>query len=295
MDGEVLIQGRTLNQQDLDQLRDLIAAHPEWHRNRLSQELAQRWNWRTHTGRLKDMAARTLLLKLHRRGWITLPSPRHPPTHRSPSNPALPWPEPIETPISATLRELTPLTVDLVQAGHPRYPTVSRYLATHHYLGYRGPVGESLAYLARDGHGRDVACLLFGAAAWKVAPRDRFIGWDPPTRARHLHLLTNNTRFLILPWVRVPHLASHLLALTLKRVSADWQARYGHPIYLVETFVDAERFQGTCYKAANWIHVGHTQGRSRQDRDRTLCVPVKDIYLYLLAPRLRELLCHVDP
>lgn len=287
-----VLQGRLLHGADLERLRSLIAAHPAWSRRRVSVELAQAWNWRTLTGQLKDMAARSVLLKLEERGWITLPPRRRKASRRLPILPEQPVEDGACASITATLSELTPLAVEPVAAGHPVF---SRHLATHHYLGYRGPVGEHLAYKVCDQHGRDVACLLFGAAAWKAAPRDRFIGWDPATRARHLHLVVNNSRFLILPWVRVPHLASHVLALILKRVGADWQVKYGHPVHLVETFVQRDRFRGTCYRAANWIHVGQTQGRSRQDRDRTLCVPVKDIYLYPLTPHLRARLCHVDP
>ncbi|MEK7746872.1 MAG: Druantia anti-phage system protein DruA, partial [Elusimicrobiota bacterium] len=272
----------------------LIASHPDWHRNRLSQELAQAWNWRTDTGRLKDMAARTMMLKLSRRGLIVLPSPRRQQAPRKPPSPELPGLENLPPPIIANLHELAPVIIEPLHAKHPDYRAFSRHLARHHYLGHRGPVGEHLAYLARDRHGRDVACLLFGASAWKAAPRDQFIGWDDATRAKRLNWTTNNTRFLILPWVRVPHLASHLLARVLRRLSADWQAKYGHPIRLVETFVDRSRFKGTCYRAANWTLVGQTQGRSRQDRDRALQVPVKDIYLYPLSPRFREELCRVD-
>jgi len=155
-------------------------------------------------------------------------------------------------------------------------------------------VGENLAYLARDRNGRELACVLFGAAAWKAAARDRFIGWDHATRALRLGFLTNNTRFLILPWVRVPHLASHLLGRILRRLSADWQGKYGHPIYLVETFVESDRFRGTCYRAADWTLVGRTQGRSRQDRAHRFQVRVKDIYLYPLTSGFREELCRVD-
>lgn len=286
------IQGRDLRERDLAEIRNLIAGHHQWSRFRLSIELAQAWNWRTPTGQLKDMAARSLLLKLEQRGWITLPPPRQKVSRRLPKAPELPLEDVARSSITARLCELTPLALEIVAATHPAF---SRYLSNYHYLGYSGPVGESLAYLARDRHGRDMACLLFAAAAWKAAPRDRFIGWDPATRARHLDLVANNSRFLILPWVRVPHLASHVLALILKRLSADWQVKYDHPVHLVETFVQRDRFRATSYRAANWIHVGQTQGRSRQDRDRTLCVPVKDIYLYPLTPCLRELLCHVDP
>ncbi len=286
------MQGRSLTEQNLIEIRILIASHPDWHRKRLSQELALAWDWRTGAGRPKDMAAYTLLLKLHRRGVITLPLPRRKPTRRRLPPPELPGLENLPAPITASLRELTPVTVEPLHARHPAYLTFSRLLARHHYLGHRGPVGENLAYLVRDRHGRDVACLLFGAAAWKAASRDRFIGWDDATRAKRLNWTTNNTRFLILPWVRVPHLASHLLALTLQRLSADWQAKYGHPVHLVETFVDRSRFKGTCYRAANWICVGQTQGRSRQDRDRTLQVPIKDVYLYPLRKDFRDILTH---
>lgn len=145
-----------------------------------------------------------------------------------------------------------------------------------------------MKYLVRDRHGRDLACVLFGSAAWKTKPRDEFIGWSRETRARNLLWITNNTRFLILPWVRVPHLASHVLGRISRRIRTDWRAKYGHPVYLLETFVEQGRFLGTCYKAANWIFVGSTTGRSRQDRYNTLAVPVKDIYLYPLIPHFKE-------
>lgn len=288
------IQGRDLRESDIAQIRSLIADHPDWHRTRLSVELAKAWNWRSAVGQLKDMASRTLLLRLERRGWIALPPRRH---ELYPRLPLIVAPEtaPLApAPITKSLADLLPVSLELVPAGHPDRALFSHYLAQHHYLGYRGPVGENLAYLARDRHGREAACILFGAAAWKIMPRDVWIGWDPIIRARNLQYITNNTRFLILPWVRVPHLASHLLGRILRRLSADWQGKYGHPIYLVETFVDRSRFLGTCYRAANWNCVGQTQGRSRQDRYSTLRVPVKDIYVYPLIPAFHERLCHPD-
>ena len=284
----VVLQGRLIHDHDLEQVRSLITTYPDWSRRRLSVELAQAWNWRTFTGQLKDMAARSLLLTLDERGWITLPPRRRKASRRLPIFPELPVEDGACASITATLRALTPLAVEPVAAGHSAF---SRHLATHHYLGYRGPVGEHLAYTVCDQHGRALACVLFSAAAWKTAPRDRFIGWDPATRARHLHLVANNSRFLILPWVHVPHLASHVLGHITRRLAADWQARYGHPVHLVETFVEHQRFRGTCYRAANWIHVGQTQGRSRQDRAHTLCVPVKDVYLYPLTQGFRRALC----
>jgi hypothetical protein len=164
----------------------------------------------------------------------------------------------------------------------------SAALAEFHYLGCRGTVGENLQYMVTDVNGRLLACLLFGSAAWKCSPRDQYIGWTREQRERHLHLITNNTRFLILPWVQVPHLASWILGHVLRRLSADWQKKYGHRIVLVETFVERDRFAGTSYKASNWIRLGFTTGRSRQDRRRTLQVPVKDVYIYPLDHRFRE-------
>jgi hypothetical protein len=166
-------------------------------------------------------------------------------------------------------------------------------LAAYHYLPYRSAVGENLAYLVRDRQGRDLACVLFGAAAWRLQPRDAFIGWTAAARQRHLEWVTNNSRFLILPWVRVAHLASCILGGIVRRLSADWQAHYGHPVHLVETFVERDRFRGTAYQAANWMGVGPTQGRTRQDRQHTIQAAVKDIYLYPLHAHFRETLCHV--
>jgi hypothetical protein len=194
--------------------------------------------------------------------------------------------------ITSSLAELTPLSLSLPVAGSPEEHLFHHYLATHHYLGFQRSVGENLKYMVKDRHGRDLAVVLFGSAAWKTKPRDQFIGWTDAIRGSHLSMMANNTRFLILPWVKVPHLASHLLASCLKRICDDWQHKYGHPIHLVETFVERDRFRGTCYRAANWKLVGQTTGRSRQDRYSNMCVPVKDIYLYPLTPRFRECLCH---
>jgi Domain of unknown function (DUF4338) len=164
-------------------------------------------------------------------------------------------------------------------------------LAHHHYLGHRNCVGENLRYLVREREGRPVACLLFGSAAWHCRVRDAFVGWTPPQRQRRLAWMTNNTRFLILPWVRVPHLASHVLGLVARRLSCDWQRRYGHPIHLLETFVERERFTGTCYRAAGWIAVGDTAGRGRNAPRGALPIPSKAVYLKVLDGDFRGLLC----
>ena len=184
-------------------------------------------------------------------------------------------------PWSAGLNEIRPVAVELVVAGSAGLSRWAFYLDEFHYLGLR-VVGENLGYLAHDSHGREVAALLFGAPAWRCAARDRALGWTDEERRQRLERITDNTRFLILPWVRVPHLASHVLGAVARRIEADWQAKYGHGLDWLETFVERGRFAGTCYRAANWRCVGQTKGRSRQDSNHTCRVPVKDVYLYAL-------------
>lgn len=288
------IQGRLLSHEDVVFIQKLLSDHPAWSRNQIALALAEAWNWRTAAGRLKNFSAASMLIKLEKRGLISLPARRRPPPTRliGPAAPEVPWPEPEL--IASPLTTLQPLSIEVLGPKDPGYGVLAHYLVNHHYLGFRRGVGENVAYLIRDRAGRDVACALFGSAAWRVNARDRHIGWDDATRARTLNWITNNVRLLILPWVRVPHLASHILGRLMRRLAADWQAKYAHPVHLVETFVDRSRFRGTCYRAANWICVGQTQGRSRQDKERTLSVPVKDIYLYPLTADFRYKLCH-DP
>ena len=280
------IQGRDLRPADLAWLREWIGAHPTWSRKRLAKELCVQWDWRDGAGRLKDFAARSFLLKLASAGQITLPAlrPRSLTGFRRVVREPEGWREPPV--LTTSLAALQPLTFEVVQTGTAAQGVWSFFLARYHYLGLR-VVGENLGYLVRDRHGRDVACLLFGAAAWQCAPRDRYLEWSAPERSARLSEIANNTRFLILPWVRVPHLASHLLGRVARRIDADWRAKYGHGLRWLETFVERDRFQGTCYRAANWHCVGQTKGRSRQDRRQELSVPVKDIYL-LAVPSQRQ-------
>jgi hypothetical protein len=285
-----VIQGRHIAATDLEQVRHLLAAHPDWSRRRLSQYLATLWNWRNPIGQLKDMAARTLLLKLEQRGWIALPPRRQVPSNRM-RHKRMPTPQVLvpESPLWADLGTLLPLEISEVStpAGTRQRALFENLLHRHHYLSYRSPVGENLQYLVHDRQGRPLACVLFGAAAWQCADRDEYIGWTAAARSQGLHRVANNSRFLIAPWVRVPALASHLLSRITRRLSRDWQRKYGHPIYLLETFVQHDRFAGRCYRAANWQHVGQTKGRSRQNRPdgRPYRLPIKDVYLYPLHPR----------
>jgi hypothetical protein len=290
MTNGLVLQGRELNDADLGLIRALLAEHPEWCRSRLSLELCERWNWRNAQGRIKDMAARTLLLKLERAGHVVLP-PRRAASPNGRRNQGAPVVEPAPDPIRGGLRALQPLTVSVVAPGAEDLRLFNGLLACHHYLGHRNTVGENLRYLVRDQHGRPVACALFGSAAWQCAARDAFIGWGRPARERNLQRLTNNTRFLVLPWVEVPHLASHVLGLIARRIRTDWQGKYGHPVAALETFVARDRFRGTCYQAANWLRLGATQGRSRNDRDHVIRTSIKDVYLYPLSKDFRQELC----
>ena len=289
------MQGRDLSEADLAEIRQLRAEHPEWTRLQLSVCLAERWDWRNGAGRLKDMAARTLLLKLHERGLIELPPPRRRTGRRRAVAPARnPAPQgelfgSVPPAIIDPLAVLRPLKLELVETRAQR-GQVRQLLERYHYRGYSGAVGENVQYLIRDGRARELAVMVFGAAAWKVAARDRFIGWSDGQRAQRLGGLANQQRFLILPWVQVRHLASHVLALATQRLARDWQARYGHPIWLLETFVEPARFAATSYQAAGWIEVGQTTGRTRQDRDRTIQTPIKSIWLRPLHPRFRTYL-----
>ena len=292
MTESLTLQGRCLSPADLHDLRQWVATNPHWSRWRLSRELATRWDWRNDTGVLKDMAARTLLLKLAQRGLLALPERRQVPTNRMrcAAPPASEWPAPSE-PIAGPLASLKPLSLHEVSGQPPARAWVKAALARFHYLGFGGAVGENLHYVVRDGQSRPLACLVFGAAAWQCQARDQFVGWTAGQRQQHLGWVANNTRFLILPWVRVPDLGSWILGQVAGRIARDWQAKYGHPVVLLETFVEQPRFRGTVYRAANWQPVGVTTGRSRQDRHTCLQVPRKDIYLYPLRRRFREALC----
>jgi len=293
MSNSFVCQGRLINDADIIWLRSWIDAHPHWSRFKLATELCNLWNWRTPTGQLKDFAARTFLRKLMERGLITLPplcTYKRTKKGFAVATNTTPADLPPALSIETQLETLLPLSFTIASNGSNEEGRFHHYLAHHHYLGFHRTVGENMKYLVRDCHGRDLACILFGSAAWKTKPRDEFIGWSHEIRARRLSSVTNNTRFLILPWVRVPLLASHVLGRVVRRIRTDWQAKYGHPVHLLETFVERDRFVGTCYKAANWVFVGTTKGRSRQDCYNTLIVPVKDVYLYPLIPHFKEAL-----
>jgi uncharacterized protein DUF4338 len=287
MDWPLKIQGRLLTEAEVNRIRMLLADNPKWNRTRLSRELCEIWNWQRPDGQLKDMACRELLLKLEFRSLIKLP-PR-----QSTVAGRLPTIESIEVdrqPVSCPFSEVKPVQVVDARSS-TEYEKAFNYLVKeYHYLSFGRPVGQNMKYLIIGADKRFLGCLLFGAAAWKSADRDQWIGWAPDIRERNLGLICNNTRFLILPWIKVPHLASYALGACLRRLSSDWRHRYGTEIALVETFVDTTRFKGTCYKAANWQKVGQTKGRSRQDRQRKIKVPIKDIWVYPLRRGFQDTL-----
>lgn len=288
MDEALVLQGRTITAADIACVRRLIEENPSFTRRRLSREICHLWNWKNAQGQIKDMACRTLLLKLGCRNLVVLPARAQEPRPRL-QRIYLPH---AKDPIVTDLRSLQPIKVINVKTGTEDQKMFSCLLDEYHYLGYKTSVGENLKYMVVDCSQRIVACLLFGSAAWKTTPRDVFIGWSDESRQKNINLMTNNTRFLILPWVRVPHLASHVLSLISRRINNDWMEKYNHPVWALETFVDTVRFKGTCYKAANWIYLGKTKGRSRNDRFHKLQTSIKDIYFYPLNQDFKKVLGH---
>ena len=269
--------GRHFTPAELDTIRALTTSLPT--RAQIAEATCQALDWRRVDGRTKAMSARVALNRMADDGLLTLPAPRN--TNGNGRGPRhdRQLMIPLDT-IQGPLADLGPLTPRVVSTLSDSR-TWNTLIATHHYLGYTPLAGAQLRYLIHCPAGV-VAALGFAASAWTCAPRDTHLGWDSPTRQARLHLVIGNARFLILPHVRVPHLASTILGRITRRLPADWQAAYGYTPVLAETFVDAERFAGTCYRAANWIHVGTTQGRGKLDRHHQRALPVKDVYLYPL-------------
>ena len=290
MPAERVIHGRIITAENLGLIQSLLRNHPHWSRSRLSRELCQLWNWRDAKENLRDIACRTLLLRLHRSGDVVLPPPRSNPHNEGRYRSLAKVPHDSH-PLQSPLAHVTPLEIAISRPGSSDDALWLFLLQQYHYLGCRHVPGENLRYLVRAANGQIIACALFAAAAWKVAARDRFIGWSPEQRQTQWSRITNNARLLLLPWVQIPGLASHLLSQLCGRLLPDWEEKYGHPIHLVESFVDRSRFRGTCYRAANWLLLGRTVGRTRNDRDHLLHASVKDLYVYPLHPNFRRKLC----
>ena len=280
------VQGRDISASDIALIEGLTNSNPNWSRTRLSRELCLRWNWRNAAGNLKDMSCRMLLLKLEKMGYMELPPGIHSGNNSNRNKMVEPVLHTKEL-ISVELKELLPLQICVVANGYD-LKLFKYFISAHNYLGWRGPVGEHLKYFVLDNQSRPLACLMFGASAWKIEPRDRFIGWSPESRVRNLSFIANNNRFLILPWVKVKCLASHILGLISRRISEDWQKKYNHEIYMLETFVEDNRFLGTSYKASNWLYLGKTLGRGRNDVKNEYKLPIKSIWVYVLVGNVRN-------
>jgi hypothetical protein len=277
---------RVITEDDLVFIRKLIAEHPGSSRRDLSKKLCLAWNWVQANGALRDMVCRSLMLTLYRDGLIELP-----PVRQVSRNPMVERNRPPlvsvdEAPLQMTLSELGPLELRQVRrtSEEALFNSLVRH---HHYLGYSQPVGEHLKYLVFAG-GRPVACVAWSSAPRHLGSRDRFIGWDKQARLKNIKHLAYNTRFLILPWVKVPHLASHILGRMARTLSSDWQRVYAHPIYFVETFIDRQRFAGTCYRAANWTVLGETTGRGKDDLTHKANRSIKEVLGYPLVKDFRR-------
>jgi hypothetical protein len=292
MHGTLSYRHRLITDDDLVFIRRLIAENPDSSRWGLSKKLCEAWNWVQSNGALRDMVCRGMMLMLHRRGLIELPPVRQVSRNflvdrRKPEGVSID-----QTPLSIRLAELGPLEMRQVRRT-PEEALFNSLLERHHYLGYTQPVGEHLKYLVYA-QGRPVACVAWSSAPRHLGSRDRYIGWGSEARLENIRLLAYNTRFLILPWVTVPHLASHILGRMARMLSADWQRLYGHPIYFVETFIDPQRFRGTCYRAANWTVLGATTGRGKDAPTRQANRSIKQVLGYPLVKDFRQRLSNLD-
>ena len=280
-------RGREITPADTAFVQRLIAENPGWSRRRLSAELCRAWNWVQANGALRDMVCRSLLLQLHRAGLIVLPAKRmSPPNNVVARPPPAPCLSLEERPRECRLGELGPLEIRQVRrTAHEAL--FGQLMQAEHYLRYTQPVGEHLKYLVFAGT-EPIAAMAWSSAPRHLAARDRFIGWTPEVRRRHLHLIAYNTRFLILRRVKVRHLASHLLGRVARQIANDWQALYAHPVYLLETFIDPARFRGSCYRAANWIGLGLTTGRGHNALTSRRDQPRKELWVCPLSKDFRR-------
>jgi len=280
-------RGQEIGREQISFLREFIESHPTSSRWKLSRQLCEALGWKQANGALRDVVCRGLLLMLERAGQIELPPVRR--QIRGQCRTARSRPEAVlidTRPLAVPFAALGPIDIQQVRRTADE-PVFNGLMESHHYLKYEQPVGEHLKYFLWA-QGRPIACLAWSSAPRHLASRDRYIGWSAEARRRNIRFLAYNSRFLILPWVAVPHLASHILSRIARRLSADWEAMYGHPIYFLETFVDPERFRGTCYRAANWVLVGRTTGRGKDDQTHRPNRSIKEVWGYPLTPRFRQ-------
>jgi hypothetical protein len=280
-------RGRQIRDAEVTFLRELIAQNPDLSRRRLSVKVCEAWHWVQPNGQTRDMVCRGLMLALHRAGHIQLPAKRYSPPNNAIAHRRVAASEVYDTtPIEGSLASLGPLTIRLVRRSTDE-TLFAQLLRDHHYLGYSRPVGEHLKYLVMAGE-RPVACLAWSSAPLQLNLRDQFVGAPKQAYRHNLHQIAYNSRYLILPWVNVRHLASHLLGRIARQISADWQDLYKHPIQLLESFVDIERFRGTCYRAANWICLGRSLGRGTKAKYGQPDCSIKELWVYPLGKHFRQ-------
>jgi len=287
MESQIRYRGRAVTGEDIAFVRDLIAEHPGESRRALSQELCRAWGWVQPNGALRDMVCRGLLLELSRGGHIELPPPMY--SRLVPFRKKPPRIEMDQTPVEGAVSDLDPLEFRQVRRS-PAEALFNSLIEHHHYLGYCQPVGEQLKYIVYAKN-RPIACLAWSSAPRHIGDRDRFIGWTKDDREKNLSLIACNTRFLILPWVKVSCLASHILGAMARILPLDWERLYHHPVHYLETFIDQERFHGTCYRAANWIYLGRTTGRGKNDQTHKVNRSIKGVWGYPLSKEFRFQLC----
>jgi len=290
MDLDIKYQGRVATTKDIEFIKTLIVRNPNDSRRLLSKKLCKAWNWIQPNGALRDMVCRGFLLRLESAGYITLPPKKCTPHNPLANRKSPPKVSIDQTPIGTTLSHIQPFAIRQVR-GTEYEKFFNSVIAHYHYLGYCHPVGEHLKYIVFTGE-RPIACMAWASSPRHIGCRDTFIGWSPESRKKNLSLIAYNSRYLILPWIRVPHLASHLLGKIAGVVPTDWQKVYNHPIYFLETFVDTERFRGTCYKAANWIYLGKTTGRGKNDQTHKSNRSCKAVFGYPLSKDFRTVLCN---
>ena len=291
METVLTYRGRGVSESDVAMVRDLIASHPQASRRALSKKLCAAWGWVQANGAPRDMVCRGLMLTLHRAGHITLPPVRMVPPNPLARRIAPPMVTIDQRPVRGKLNDLGSLVFRQVRRTDAERQ-FNGLIREHHYLGYTQPVGEHLKYVVSSG-GRPLACFAWSSAPRHLGPRDRFIGWSADARRRNIRFVAYNSRFLILPWVEVRHLASHLLGRMTRMLPEEWERIYGHPVYFAETFVDPTRFRGTCYRAANWVVLGRTTGRGKDDQTNRPNRPLKDVLGYALRKDFRKRLVRV--
>jgi len=277
--------GRDFSPKEFDNIRSLIKANPQFHRARLSREVCQMIQWFKPDGKLKEMSCRVAMLRMHKDGLIKLPEPlgvKHP-AKKIESTPATNPKELIDCPVN----QLPPLQLQMVNKNNSAL--WNEYIQRYHYLGFTPLPGAQLRYFI-TANNQILALTGFSAAAWQTSPRDKFIGWNHEQRKRNLHLIVNNARFLILPWIQSKNLASKILALHARQLPGDWEKKYNISPVLLETFVQKNRFKGTCYKAANWCKVGQTKGRGKLGPSGKISVPIKEVFLYPLKKNFKSVL-----